>query len=240
MSKFPIKISPCPIIETNIEIRFIPNFPPDAVIGVIYSTLSRKGKCSLIQRNVMQLPSIVRMEDNRLKYQPTHTISTSECLVHVGPFVAIIQPSGKDYPGWGKYREIIDDIISLFRQINLVKQIDSIGLKYINFFEFDIFDQINVSIKGLPTPLHSTVFRTELKNDKFVNILQITNGIHVKNPFFEKDGSLIDITTAILANQGLTMENIMTRIEDAKNGEKELFFSLLKKDYLNTLSPEYE
>ena len=79
-----------------------------------------------------------------------------------------------------------------------------------------------------------------MKNDKFVNILQITNGIHVKNPFFEKDGSLIDITTAILANQGLTMENIMTRIEDAKNGEKELFFSLLKKDYLNTLSPEYE
>lgn len=240
MSKLPIKISPCPIIETNIEIRFVPNFPPDAVIGIIYNLLSSKDRCSLIQRPIMQLPAEVRTNDPQLKYQPTHTIQTPHSLVHVGPYVTVIQIPNVDYPGWKEFRKIIDNIISLLRKIRLIQRVDFIGLKYLNFFKFDIFNQVNLSIEGLPKMGNSTVFRTELENDKFTNVLQISNGVHVKNPRFESDGSLIDITTIVLARHGLTLDNIMTHIDEARKGEKELFFSLLKQEYLNTLSPEYE
>lgn len=188
----------------------------------------------------MQLPAEVRTNDPQLKYQPTHTIQTPQFLVHVGPYVAVIQVPNVDYPGWTEFRRIIDDIISSLRKIKLIQRVDFIGLKYLNFFKFDIFNQINLSIKGLPKRGNSTVFRTELENDKFTNVLQISNGVHVKNPRFESDGSLIDITTIVLARHGLTLDNIMTHIDEARKGEKELFFSLLKQEYLNTLSPEYE
>lgn len=240
MQKLPIKISPCPIIESNIEIRFIPNFPADAVIGIIYNLLSGKYKCNLLQRPIMQLPAEVRAKDPQLKYQPTHTIQNPQFLVHVGPYVTIIQIPNLDYPGWNKFRMIINDVVLLLKGINLIQQIELIGLKYLNFFKFDIFDQINLCIEGLPQKGKSTVFRTELENDKFTNVLQISNGVHVKNSRFNDDGSLVDIMTVVLARHGLTLENILTHIDEARKGEKELFFSLLKKEFLTTLSPEYE
>lgn len=240
MQKLPVKISPCPIIEANIEIRFIPNFPADAVIGIIYNLLSGKYKCSLIQRPIMQLPAEIRANDPQLKYQPTHTIQSPQFLVHVGPHVAVIQIPNLYYPGWNKFRAIINDVVSLLGGINLFKGIDLIGLKYLNFFKFDIFDQINLCIEGLSQKGKSTVFRTELENNKFTNVLQISNGVHVKNSQFDDDGSLIDITTVVLACHGLTLESIMAHIDEARQGGKELFFSLLKQELLNTLSPEYE
>ncbi len=240
MSKLPIKISPCPIIEANIEIRFTPNFPPDAVIGILYSQLSTTFQCKLDQRPIMQLPAEIRAKDPKLKYQPTHTIHMRDFLVHIGPYVAVIQLPNKDYPGWIRFREVINDIVSLLRDINLINQIEFIGLKYLNFFDFDIFDRINLIINGLPQKGKCTVFRTELHNDKFTNVLQVSNGIHVKNQRIDSDGSLIDITTFVLAQQGLNINNIMTHIDAARKGEKELFFSLLKQEYLDKLSPEYE
>lgn len=241
MAKLPIKITPCPIIESNIEIRFVPNCPPDVVIGIIYNLLSGIEPCHLRQRPIMQLPAEVRTNDPQLKYQPTHTIQASQFLVHAGPYVAIIQTPGEDYSGWKQFREVIDKILSLLLKNNLFKQVDFIGLKYLNFFQFDIFDQIKLSIDGLPKAGKATVFRTELEDDKFTNVLQISNGVHVKNARLDSDGSLIEIMTVVsMARHGLTLDNIMQHIDEAREGEKKLFFFLLKQTYLDTLKPEYE
>lgn len=237
----PIKISPCPIIESKIEIRFTPNFPPDVVIGVAYNLLSQTGSCSLTQLPIMQLPADIRSKDPQFQYQPTHTISNKEILVHVGPNVAIIQIRNLDYPGWHTFRRIINDIVSKLRTSNLIQKIEYIGLRYINFFpNINIFDKINLRIEGLAQRGHATIFRTELDSEKFTNVLQISDGVHVKNPRLDCDGSLIDITTVVLPRHGLTLENCISHIDEIRAGEKELFFSLLKQDYLDSLSPEYE
>ncbi len=242
MANLPVKITPCPIIESNIEIRFVANFPPDAVIGIIYNLLLSNGyQCTLSQRPIMQLPAEIRAKDPQLQYQATHTIAIQnpKFFVHVGPSVCVIQIP--IYIGWAKFREIINSIVVLLQRNNLFKRVDSIGLKYVNFFKLDIFDKIVLKIEGLSN-LRSTIFRTEILNEKYVNILQISNGVHVNNPYLQlnADGSLIDITTVVLSQHGLDSSNIMTHIDEARLGEKSLFFSLLKEDYLDTLSPEYD
>ena len=47
------EISPCPIIDAILEIRFIPNIHPNAVFGLIYNTLRNDFP------NVENLPIIV-------------------------------------------------------------------------------------------------------------------------------------------------------------------------------------
>lgn len=237
----PIKISPCPIIESKIEIRFTPNFPPDAVVGVAYNLLSQNGVCTLIQLPIMQLPADIRSKDPQFKYQPTHTITNQDIFVHVGPNVAIIQIPSLDYPGWQVFREKINGIVSTLCTSNLIREIGYIGLRYINFFpNINIFDKIKLRIEGLAQKGRSTIFRTELDNKNFTNVLQISDGVHVKNTRQDCDGSLIDITTVTLPQHGLTLDNSMSHIDKIRAGEKELFFSLLKQDFLDSLSPEYE
>ena len=75
-------------------------------------------------------------------------------------------------------------------------------------------------------------------------MLQITTGIHIKNDIqkLDADGSLIDITTVLVAQDlvGVHLNNIIEKIEMAHEGEKILFFSLLSDEYLKELNPKYK
>ena len=239
MNKLPIKITPCPIIEANLEIRFTRNnIPSDAVIGIIYNLLSSKYTCQLEQRPIMQLPPEIRSKDPQFTYQPTHVVKTSDFSILIGPQVVTI--AIQQYPGWNKFRAIIKNIVSIIINATLIKQVDFIGLRYVNFFTLNIFDYINLHIEGLPQKGSSTIFRTEFKTDTHINVLQISNGVHVKNQFINADGSLLDITTVVNTQHGLNIDNLEENIDTARCKEKELFFFLLKDDYLKTLSPIYE
>ena len=51
MNKLPIKISPCPIIEAAVELKFSSDLPKGAVFGVLYNSLKDRFG------NVEQLPT---------------------------------------------------------------------------------------------------------------------------------------------------------------------------------------
>lgn len=76
----------------------------------------------------------------------------------------------------------------------------------------------------------STVFRTEIPcTEDIMGVLQITNGVHVKNEFLEldNDGSLIDIQT--LAKK-VSLDNWLDTVQKLYEQVESLFIKLTRKE----------
>ena len=238
--KLPIRITPCPIIESNLEIRFSSAYPEDAVIGIIYNVLQSQYKnCKLEQLPILQIPAEIRKHDVNLQNKPTHIIHTEHFIVHIGPTVVVLGVPGS-YPGWDKFLEVIKEFIDNLKTIKILNSINYIGLRFLNFFQLNVLEHINLKIDlcGDVSSNNGTIFRTELDKGGYVNVLQITNSVHVKNNAIDADGSLIDITTVLKHNM-LSLDKCIENINLAHDGEKQLFYSLLKEDFLKTLNPQY-
>jgi uncharacterized protein (TIGR04255 family) len=84
--RFPTKISPCPIIESIVEIRFKTKLIPDAVFGVLYNAF-KEDYPGLIKLPILQLPAPVRDSDPNLIFQPHYRLSCKDFLLQIGPRV---------------------------------------------------------------------------------------------------------------------------------------------------------
>ena len=80
--------------------------------------------------------------------------------------------------------------------------------------------------------------RTEIKDGDFVKVLQLANSVNATGSFSKKVGSLVDIMCAY-NNQENLLDDIQRILNQAHELEKELFFGLLKPEFLKTLNPEY-
>lgn len=100
------------------------------------------------------------------------------------------------------------------------------------FRDVNIFEKIKCEIKINNNQITSipTIFRTELPIKKYVKVLQITNGVHVKNKNLkiDNDGSLIEIN---LHTKNVSIDTFDSIIEDAHAIQKESFFELLTDDF---------
>lgn len=231
----PKKISPCPIIDALLEIRFIPNINQNAVFGLIYNAL-QKDFPKVDNLPVLQIPEPIRNIDPNLKFKPYYKISNEEYVVQIGPDVLSIA-SFPQYAGWKKFSTIISDVLERIENTTVIKNVSRVGIRYINFFDYNIFDKINlnVQINNSLIDYRSTVVKTEILQDEYISTLQIANSVSNKS----KVGSVIDIDTSI----NVILDDFFKNKEDIINKghqfEKELFFNLLKDDFLKSLNPEY-
>ncbi len=81
--------------------------------------------------------------------------------------------------------------------------------------------------------------RTEMADGDFMKVLQLANNVNLTSSFGKKEGSLVDIM-CVYNKQEQLLSNIESILERAHQLEKDLFFGLLKSDFLKTLHPIYE
>jgi uncharacterized protein (TIGR04255 family) len=231
----PSKISPCPIIDAIFEIRFTANTHPNAVFGLIYKVLEKDfPRAETLP--ILELPEVVRANDPALHYKPHYKLPARGFVLQLGPNVLSIS-SFPEYSGWNDLFNKITDVLDKIENIGFVNEISRMGIRYINFFEDNIFKHINlrININDSPISYTNTVVRTEISQADFLSTLQIAN--NVKNN--GKIGSIIDIDTY----KETALDDFFSRkealINDGHLKEKELFFSLLNADFLQTLKPEY-
>lgn len=231
----PKKISPCPIIDALLEIRFIPNINQNAVFGLIYNAL-QKDFPTVENLPILQIPEPIRNIDPNLKFKPHYKISNEEFVVQIGPDVMSIA-SFPQYTGWNKFSTVISEVLNRIEVTTVVKSVNRVGIRYINFFDDNIFDKINlnVQINNFLIEYRSTVIKTEILQDEYISTLQIANSVSIA----EKVGSIIDIDTSINIQIDDFFRNMENIINQGHQFEKELFFSLLKDDFLESLNPEY-
>ena len=233
-TNLPKKISPCPIIDALIEIRFSVNIHQSAIFGIIYNEIkSEYPKVESLP--ILQLPEPLREADPALRFKPHYKVSNDNFVIQIGPEVISIS-SSPEYKGWMAFSEKIYNCLIQVDKLGIIDKVHRLGMRYINFFELDIFDKINLSFlldnkKMNPFRTH---FKTEIVDSKFTNTLQVSNIAKFKN----KDGSIIDIDTYLENGLDNFFKEKDKFIESGHISEKKLFFSLLKNDFLKTLNPK--
>lgn len=236
----PKKISPCPIIEAAIEVRFSSAVLPDAIFGIIYQEFKDEFSGKAGKLPILQLPEPIRSIDPGLKYQPYYKLIDSNLIFQIGPRVASLS-NIKEYMGWQTFSKKIKGTFLKLEKLKIIKSVERLGIRYINFFKGDIFNNIDLTIvlNGKPLETLKTTLKAEMQEDNFINVLQIANKAQVKVQDGTMTGSVIDINTISKDVGGIFFEEMENLLEKGHNFEKKLFFSLLKKEFLNTLDPEF-
>jgi uncharacterized protein (TIGR04255 family) len=236
--KLPKNISPCPISEAVAEVRFEPNVPTDAVFGIVYQALKRDF-AEVEPLPILSLPANIRTGEKDLTFQPYYRLNSEMVAILIGPRVISVGMRA-EYPGWAIHCHRIKDALSQFYQTGILKRTLRFGLRYINFFVGDIYPslQLNITVNGTALGGDETFFKTVLDCKGCRSLLQIGKGLTLVNKPGET-GSVIDIDTFSTETNGEFVPSLEAFLDDAHQAEKELFFRLLKPEFVNTLNPVY-
>ncbi len=238
MNKLPTKISPCPIMEATVELKFSSDLPKGAVFGILYNSLKDTfGNVEMLPPTMSSIEAIEN--DPNLKYKGLYKLTDGTFNIQVGYDVVTFH-SPTQYVGWKNFLENLILFFEKVKKSGVVNKIEDLVLRYLNFFEIDIYDHIHLKIDLLNQEhiSENLVMRTEMRDGDFTKILQLANNITVTGSFGEKTGSLIDVTCVY--NEQDALQSFATIINKAHKIEKELFFGLLKPEFLTSLNPDYE
>ncbi|MFA6284081.1 MAG: TIGR04255 family protein [Desulfurivibrionaceae bacterium] len=238
--KLPKKITPCPIVETILEIRFEASLPGDAVFGILYNQF--KSRFDKLEKTpILSIPEQFRQTDPTFRFHPHYKLSADNFILQIGPDVFSISNT-KEYVGWEKYRSLISDCLKDLFAANVVKKVSRIALRYINIFEnANIFNNLtlDISLRGDSIKDNNINISSEFKSGDFVNLLKIVNNARATVGKETMNGSVVDIDTSYSKHVENNLDTIMPLIEQAHSIEKEFFFTLLNQDYIETLKPEF-
>jgi len=245
MSKIPKKILKCPISESVFEIRYSSTYPVDAIFGILYSAVKDIFPNSEPKPlPILQLPEAVRLNDPNFKYQAYHRLENDNLILNIGPkMISFINTY--PYLGWLKWSDFFNNLLKKIQSTNCITNIERIGLRYINIFKnTNIFNKLNLEIMINNNKLlnEATNLRTEIKNSEWTNVLQINNSIDILMDNEKINASIIDIDCLLDLNINSTVffDSYQELISNAHKQEKELFFSLLTNEFLNSLNPIWE
>lgn len=244
----PKKIKKCPIIDAICEIRFSTDTPVNAVFGVIYNILNKdlKDFSRPVNLPISQIPENIRENDQNLRYQPCQRLEKGNIGINIGTRVMIFT-NQKPYTGWDIWEKSILEITNSLVNNNFFSEIERISLRYVNVFaDTNISDiaHFNVNLGDISFNNSKPItFRTELNEEGITTILQCCNNINIFINTEKLNGAIIDITKfqATSIKTGDTAKAEITEIlRNLHEKEKELFYRLLKDDFVKKLEPIYE
>ncbi len=238
--KRPTKITPDPIIDAVVELRFNSSVPEDAVLGMLFSQIKSKYK-EFKKLPVADLPREFRINDPNLQFNPHYQCEVGQYKLSVGPKVVSLTNPGK-YAGWKEdFFPELSFVLKHLKDSNIADNFTRIGIRYIDFFELNIFDKINLSISlhGKPLDALQQTFNVIFKNEDFLTRVQVVNNITARVGNTNKFGSVIDTDTYIESKKGFSFEGIEKTIDNCHESSVKLFFDLLNKEFIETLNPEY-
>ncbi len=236
----PKQINPCPIHEAVVEIRFISSLPSDAVFGVVYNQL-KDIYAEVQQLPILQIPEAVRNKDANLIFQPHYRLKRGGFTIQVGPNILSLSLI-ENYTTW---HEFLDEILIVFKkigEIGFISTVNRVGLRYINLLDGDIWDNINITVKIFDKEItdNEVFVRTVYVRDEFKQHLQVGNRLNMeKNRPHIGKVSVIDIDTFLEEENINFFENMEMILGKGHEFEKEMFFGLLKEEFLNSFNPEY-
>lgn len=238
----PVHLGNCPIADSVVETRFTTKLFPQAVFGIAYEKL-RDLFPTVEPLPITQLPAPMLQGDPNFKFKPHYRLKNNQgFLIQIGPDVLSVSPV-MPYPGWSKFRPVIEETFSRIFDAGLFDIVLRIGLRYTNFFEGqDILNKTNLKIAydKKSITFKNSILRTELEVEGFLNILQISNAASLADPKGVRNGSIIDVDTISEYNGRLSdRKYFMDLIEKAHAVEKRVFWDLLNDQLKRELNPSY-
>jgi len=239
LERLPARILPCPIIEAVLEIRFVTNHNWSVIPGLLYGQIQEKyPRIEALHLGQLSENFIKTIPD--LVYKPLTSFVGEKFKIHLGPRVVSLI-ANREYPGWLAIYEELAWLMGILKSAKFIKEGERLGMRYIDFFEGDIFPHLVIALESAGEPISGTEinFTTAFHRGAFGAKLILNNGASVLRDKSALMGSVFDLDLSLPATGFELFENGLDRFEDAHKLNKEIFFGLLKPEFLATLSPEY-
>lgn len=177
---------------------------------------------------------LLEMEAN-LQHAPHYSLSKGPCLLLLGPKMVGLANKAP-YLGW-------HDLFSEFRAIfetlrpGLISQLNRIGIRYIDTFDGNVLPntKLDFQVAGRSPALSTMSFHLPMEGrDGFTLNLRLANGLSTVEA--NQIRSIIDLDASV---SPVPADNVLELIESGHLQQKQLFFSLLKDEFLESLNPTY-
>lgn len=236
----PTKITPDPIIDAVVELRFDSSVPADAILGMLFAQVKPKYK-DFKKLPIADFPEEIRVNDPNLRFNPYYQCEVDSYRLNIGPRVISLANTGS-YAGWKEnYYPELKEVLGCLEKSGIVDNFKRLGIRYIDFFELNIFDKINLSISLHNEPLDALqqTFNAVFKNGDYLTRVQVVNNVNAKVNKTEKSGSIIDTDTYVEREEGFSFNDTDKMMDQCHELSVNFFFDLLKQEFLDTLNPEY-
>ncbi|SKB73911.1 TIGR04255 family protein [Malaciobacter marinus] len=239
--ELPKKLKKSTILETVTEFRFKNRLEIEDVFFIVKSKLDEKGY-KYTKTPLLEIPPAIREGDQNLKYATYYIFQKGKYLVNVSPQKISFSNKGF-YNGWKDYFTFIVEIYESLGSLFEKWEFDRLSMRYINFFnEIDIFENINIKIE-MPEILskkneNSKSYSSEIKmNDNITLKLQVINNLSLRNEENKVSiGSIVDTDVFLDAN----VKDYEKSLNILHDTTKEIFFNILKPEFIEKLEPEYK
>jgi uncharacterized protein (TIGR04255 family) len=238
--RLPVKIDPCPIAEAILEIRFVTSESWATLPGLSFARI-RDRYPEQKTLPLAQLPEEMRRRESAFTYQPLiQFLGRGDFLIQFGPRVVSLVTKSKEYPGWPALEEEITWLVSELQRTGFVSEGERLGVRYINFFTFDIFEKLQLEVCAGKKRLAGELSVTSvLSHRPFTSRLLVANSAIVGTGEDARRGSVLDLDVWLGPTDFDLFENGLAKFDEAHRFEKQVFFGLLKPDFLTTLNPVY-
>lgn len=238
LERLPTRISPCPIIEAILEIRFVTTTSWRLMPGLFYREISDR-YAEPEDLPLGKMPEELRRGDARLAHQPLTRFDGKPFSIHFGPRVVSLIAAG-EYPGWSAVRDEMRWLLDRLQATGIVLEGDRLGMRYVDFFGGNLFPNLVVETKCAHQPVEAEMnLTTVFKKGGFHARLILNNSVLVENGGETKAGSVFDLDLFLPASKFELFEDGLEKFEEAHRLNKEVFFGLLKPEFLDKLNPEY-
>jgi len=253
MIRLPKKITPAKIRESIVQVYFGSEIPFEPLVGYLFSILNTGFGLEYLNRPLPPLRQLAvdrinQPEKVELMVGPRHFFFNEEIKIQLQPGGSLVFNCVDEYLGWTQYSDYIRRVLAKLSDSGIITQYYRVGVRYISeFANVDILDKVNFSVNSsvLNSAPMSGSFRVEWKDDPYRIILNLGTKL-AQQPVLQHEVenvefvSLIDIDIIHEHLEQPKFNHFWETVEKAHLKEKEIFFTLLRQDFLETLNPEYE
>lgn len=239
VSAVPTRITPCPILEAILEVRFVTPTPWSVLPGLLFQQIrDRYGEPANLP--LANMPEEIRRLEPHFVHLPLISFEGTQFLIRLGPRVISLSSRG-DYPGWSAVQAEMSWLVGRIREAGFFAEGERLGMRYIDFFSGDIFPNLRIRPVCADTGVEGVEISMTLafEREDFQARLILNNSVAADIGGQVKNGSVFDLDLSLGAGRFDFFTNGLECFERAHRHNKEIFFGLLEPEFLSTLSPEF-
>jgi uncharacterized protein (TIGR04255 family) len=171
--RLPTRITPCPIVEAILEIRFVTSESWRTLPGLLYTKI-RERYTEQKDLPLATFPEEIRRQQVAFAHLPLMQFLSADFLIQFGPRVVSLVTKPNKYPGWTALEREMTWLLDQVKESGFISEGERLGVR---FLHQNIFNQLILGVSVGQEPLTSgeTAVTSVLRKKPFSARLHITN-----------------------------------------------------------------
>ncbi len=235
--QLPKSISPNPLFTSTIEIRFSTSLNRMELLQKMSSVFSNN--FPILEEG--RIPQELKEQEEQFKYAADYILKNDDYALSFGTRSVSFEHVS-EYKYWPTYFSFIKDSLGKIFELKFIDKIERCGVRYGSILD-GLHNPKDVIIELPKIEISSMVsnfagFQSVYKTDVSTLFLQISSNAKLVKSGIVKSGLYIDID-ASYSKELEVNDYVFVIIDKLHKDQKELFFGLLKEDFIKTLNPKY-